>query len=185
MHCTLARAAAALAFGAALYAAPLASPVVAQAMLNSVADFALPTTAGVTRSIVQYRGRVVLLFFEDRGTVRQNEHLRRALTQVQRTEPPLAGLFALVPVANVSGYNYWPMRHFAEQTVRSYARNTGIELWLDWSHTLQSRLRLREGVSNVVVIDRHGRVRYHRWGRVPDTEVTPFMNLLRALAREN
>jgi predicted transcriptional regulator len=155
-----------------------------QGVLNSIANFSLPTTAGATRSISQYRGRVVILFYEDRNSTSQNEHVKQAIARAHRADPQVTQQFALVPIANVGAYNFWPAEYFAREAITAVARANHVELWFDWDGQLIRSLRLRDNASNVVVLDRRGRVRYHRAGRVPDAEVASFVALLRQLAQE-
>lgn len=166
----------------AVLAAGLSAP--AQQRLGAPVNFSLPTTSGHPRSVAQYRGRVVILFYESREVVAQNQPLKDALGRQGERDPSLAQRFALIPVANVGAYNFWPAQHFAREAITAIARHQGVEMWFDWDRTLVHALGLRDGASNVVVLDRQGRVRYHRWGRIAPGDVERFLSTLSAVANE-
>jgi predicted transcriptional regulator len=147
-----------------------------------VVEFALPTTAAASRSVSQYRGRVVVIFYENRDAISQNQALKDAIGRVGAQDPTLAQRFALVAVANLAEFAFWPAEYFAREAITRVARHAHVELWLDWHHVLFRRLGLRDGVSNVVVLDREGRVRLRRSGAIPASQVQPFLRALAAIA---
>lgn len=160
-------------------AAPVAPVVTGPAV-----DFALPTTAGRDRNVSAYRGKVVILFYETRGAITMNQHVKDAMGRQFNADRSLANRFALIAACNVAEYNSWPSQYFAREAISAVARSQHIELWLDWQRSLISRLALRDGTSNIVLIDKQGRVRSRRFGRVADGQVQAFINEMLALGNE-
>jgi hypothetical protein len=147
-------------------------------------DFSLPTTAGRDRSAAQLRGKVIVLFYETRGTITLNQHVKDAMGARFNRDRSLINRFALVAACNVAEYNSWPSQYFAREAISAVARSQRIELWLDWNRTLIQRLGLRDGTSNIVLIDRQGRVRERLYGRVTDGGVGPLLDRMIALGNE-
>ena len=161
-------------------AAPRPSPVVT----GPVVDFSLPTTAGRERNVSAYRGRVVVLFYETRGAITQNQHVKDAMGRRFDADRSLVNRFSLIAACNVAEYNSWPSQYFAREAISAVARAQRIELWLDWQRTLIQRLSLRDATSNIVLIDKQGHVRSRRFGRVADDQVQPLITEMMTLAAE-
>jgi hypothetical protein len=161
-----------------------ATTIPAAVVTGPAIDFTLPTTAGRDRSVSHYRGKVVVLFYETRGTITQNQHVKDAMGQRFNADHSLAHRFALIAACNVAEYNSWPAQYFAREAISAVARAQRIELWLDWQRTLISQLSLRDQSSNIVLIDKQGRVRSRRAGRVADNLVQPLINEMLTLAQE-
>ncbi|MBL8682065.1 MAG: hypothetical protein JNK05_23055 [Myxococcales bacterium] len=168
---------------ASLTAASLLAPnaVLAQA---APVDFTLPTTSGRDRAVSQFRGKVVVLFYETRGTITQNQHVKDAMGARFNRDRTLANRFSLIAACNVAEYNSWPSQYFAREAITTVARSQRIELWLDWNRTLIQRLGLRDGTSNIVLIDKLGRIRERNWGRVADANVNALLDRMIALGNE-
>jgi predicted transcriptional regulator len=131
----------------------------------------LPTTSGASRSLADLRGRVAVLFYEDRHSRDHNEHVKRALRALLASDRALAARVVVVPVANLGGYDFWPARYFARRAVEKIARRHRLEIWLDWDRVLQRELGLRDEVANVAVLDPRGRMRFHRTGPLTEKEI--------------
>ena len=147
-------------------------------------DFSLPTTSGRDRNLSQFRGKVVVLFYETRGTITQNQHVKDAMGVRFNRDRALANRFTLIAACNVAEYNSRPSQYFAREAITTVARSQRIELWLDWNRTLIQRLGLRDGTSNIVLVDKLGRIRERNWGRVADANVNALLDRMIALGNE-
>jgi hypothetical protein len=155
----------------------------AQAVPGAV-DFTLPTTAGRDRSLSSLRGKAVVLFYETRGTITQNQHVKDAMGARFNADRSLSNRIALIASCNVAEYNSWPSQYFAREAITTVARQQRIELWLDWNRTLIQRLGLRDNVSNIALVDKQGRLRERNWGRVADGQVQALIDRIVALGNE-
>jgi hypothetical protein len=129
-------------------------------------DFALEGTSGQTRRLRDYRGRVVILIYEDRDSNQQNNDLKRELAERARAEN-LTRDVAVVPVANLSSYSFWPASGFARDAVVDIARQQGMEILIDWSNSMSGAYRFRPSTSYVMVLGRDGRVLFRHAGALP------------------
>ncbi len=125
--------------------------------------FSLEGTSGRTRRLGDYAGRVVILMYEDRDSNQQNDALKQELSRRARAQD-LSSTVAVVPVANLSGYDFWPARGYARDAVVDIARQQGIEILIDWSGAMASAYRFRPSTSYVMVLSRDGRVMYRHAG---------------------
>jgi hypothetical protein len=143
---------------------PAQAPSVATAVgLPRAPDFSLESTAGATRRLRDYLGRVVIILYEDRDSNQQNDTLKRELAEHARTDD-LTRDVSLVPVANLSSYNFWPAKGYARDAVVDIARQQGYEIMIDWTGDMGRAYRFRPGQSHVLVLSREGRVLFRTAG---------------------
>ena len=138
-------------------------PVTASVGLPRAPAFSLESTAGVTRRLRDYAGRVVIIVYEDRDSNMQNDELKRELADHAR-RGELTRDVSLVAVANLSGYNFWPARGYARDAVVDIARRQGYEIMIDWSGEMAAAYHFRPARSHVLVVSRDGRVLFRYEG---------------------
>jgi hypothetical protein len=120
--------------------------------------------------------------YEDRDSQELNARLKaevRARIRAERLERALA----VVPVADLRRYDYWPARAVVRRAVVERARELGTEILLDWRGDLARRYGFRSPGSNVVLIGHQGALLYQRFGPLDGPERLRFhQTLARALA---
>ena len=126
--------------------------------------------------------RPVLIVYEDKGSAQQNEPLKRDLARSAEGDR-YRGKLALVAVADVSGYDFWPVRGIVKDAIRSESRKHNTVIYCDWSGAFRRALGLNKDASNVVLLDRAGRVLFARAGTLSPAEREALLTLLRTLAR--
>lgn len=140
-------------------------------------SFALESTGGGRRSLVDYAGRVVLLMYEDRDSQEQNASLKAEIRQRIRQES-LGRNLAVVPIADVRRYDYWPARSVVRRAVADQARALGTEILLDWNGEIARRYGFRTPGSNVALIGRAGELLHQRTGALAADERRRFHRIL-------
>ena len=172
---------ASLAVGAAV--GPRAAAL-AQQTPGPIVAFSLESTAGGHTSTASMRGKVVVIFYEDRDHREDNAELKGLLTRFVAGNELRAEL-TIVPVANVSGLDFPPASAFARAAVRAVASDLGIAVLFDWQRTLQAApISLRDSASNVLVLDRAGRVVFRYAGAVTGDPRSRFFRAIRRAIRD-
>jgi hypothetical protein len=147
--------------------------------------FALEGTTGATRTLWSYAGRVLLMMYEDRDSQGLNAALKEEVRQRMAAER-LSGLLVVVPVADVSRYDYWPARSVVRKAVVEQARKLGAEILLDWKGQVRRRYGFRSPGSNVALIGHDGQLLFHQTTTLADPDRRRFHELLTgALAARN
>src|SRR5271154_6933496 len=82
-----------------------------------------------------FRGKPLILFYEDRFSAEQNAPLKQVLRE-RADVLRLGRLVRVVGVANVAAYAFWPARAFVVLAVRAVERRDRIPVMLDWKRTL-------------------------------------------------
>ena len=126
----------------------------------------------------QFRGKPLILFYEDRGSAEQNARLKRTLRERAEAQK-LSSAARVLGVANVASYDFWPARGFVLSAVRTLERSDKVQVLLDWKHALaEAPFRLPEGTSSVVLLDAEGHLVQAWSGPVEGPAAEQFFEVL-------
>lgn len=124
-------------------------------------------------------GRPILVVYEDKDSSSMNAPLKRELSVLARGDR-YRNAVALVPVADVEGYDYWPVRGFVKDAIRDESKKIGATIYCDWDGSFRRAAGLRRGTSSVVLIGRDARVLFASEGPLPKPDRDRLLRLLRA-----
>ena len=130
-------------------------------------DVTLESSRGGNRAISTYRGKVVVLFYEDRHHTETNARVKEAVARYGQ-EHKLQDKVEVVAVANLKGYDFSPASNIARRAIKAIAAKVGIEILMDWRGDAMTPLGVQDSNANVVVLDRGGVIRYRTTGRLHD-----------------
>lgn len=146
-------------------------------------EFSLEETSGQTRTMSAVRGRVVVIFYEDRGHTDTNRDLKMNLYRFVQ-DNHLQEQMTTYAVANIGSLD-GILRDMARGAIRAIAAQYGIQILLDWDGSLQrAPFSMHDGDANLAIVDRQGRIRWQHAGAVGDAERSSFYRSLRQLLRE-
>jgi hypothetical protein len=151
-----------------LFMAALVSGAVGVADIPRL-DAALLDARDAAVHLSSFRGKPLVLFYEDRFSAEQNTKLKQALRE--RAEARQHGRGArVVGVANVAAYDFWPARGFVLSAVRAVERRDRVPVLLDWKRVLgEAPWSLPDGASSVVLLDAEGHL-VRAWSGVVEGE---------------
>jgi Bacterial protein of unknown function (YtfJ_HI0045) len=154
--------------------AALASPKEGEAAPNAH----LEDADGRPLDIKNLKGKPILVVYEDKDSAQQNQVLKDELSKLARGDR-YKGAVALAAVADLSSYDFWPVKGFVKDAIREESKKQGTTIYCDWTGLFRSTLKLRRGVSNVVLVGKDGRVLFASEGAVPAPERKRLVSLLR------
>lgn len=129
--------------------------------------------------IASARGKPILVVYEDKDSANLNAGFKLELGRLAKSGQ-YRDAVALVPVADVRGYDYWPVRGFVKDAIRSESRRQGTTIYCDWSGEFSRALALPRATSNVVLYGKDGRVLFAKAGQLSQRELQSAIQLLRA-----
>jgi predicted transcriptional regulator len=138
-------------------------------------EFSCEGTSGRTRHLSHYLGRAVIIVYEDRDSNHQNDVLKQELAARARAQD-LTQDVSVVPVANLSGFAFWPAQGFARDAVLDIARQQQMEILIDWTGEMARSYRFRPAMSYVMVLSREGRVLFRHAGTLDSSARGRFFN---------
>lgn len=105
----------------------------------------------------QLRGKPTLIVYEDKSSAEQNRAFKDELMAI-RNDPRYTRAFHFAAVADVSPYRGWPIEGVARGVLRKRARAAGTQIYCDWDGSFRAAYQLVPHQSNVVLLDKEGRV---------------------------
>jgi cytochrome oxidase Cu insertion factor (SCO1/SenC/PrrC family) len=162
---------------------PVTAPSSGPPVLSEPLDFDIEETSGVTRNLRALRGRIVVVFHEDREHTDTNRALKMELHQFIQ-DNALGSEITTYGIANLHGVE-GVIRDLARTAIRAMAAQYGIQILLDWEGVLLAApFSCADHEANFLLIDRQGRIRYRHAGVIEGTERTAMYRVLRALIHE-
>ncbi len=144
-------------------------------------DARVSTTRGEASRLSAFRGKPVVVFYEDKDSAELNKGFKARLFERARQQGLLdaAHVFA---VANLKAFDFFPARQFAQAAVKKEEVKVGIPIFIDWEGELSSApLSLPSKTSSVLLVDSGGNEVFRASGRLNDAEQHRFFELLGGL----
>lgn len=152
-------------------------------VLSEPADFELEETSGAMRTLHDVRGRLVIVFYEDREHTPDNQELKLLLHRFVE-DNHLRDRITTYGVADVFGID-GVVRDMARTAIRAIAAQYGIQILLDWTGVLRGApFGFPAAASTIGVFDRAGRLRYRVSGAHSAAQRSDLFRTLRQLLRE-
>lgn len=169
------RAALAAAFAASLTTNASALPSVGKEAPNvRVAD-----VDGRALELSQLRGKPVLLVYENQEATKQNVALKSELSK-RATGEAYRKSIALVAVADVDGYDYWPARGFVKRAIRAESKKLGSTIYVDWDGSVRKNAGFTKGKSTVMLLGADGKVLFSQEGTLDAANREALFKILEA-----
>lgn len=124
-------------------------------------------------------GRPILVLYEDQGSAKMNDPLKVELSRLARGDR-YRDAVALVPVADVQGYDFWPARGFVKDAIRAESKKAGATIYCDWDGSFQRAVGFKRGTSSVLLVGRNARVLFASEGPLAKEQRERLIELLRA-----
>jgi len=128
------------------------------------------------------RGKVVVLFYEDRQVVDKNDELKDELTRLYQDQPEdiKKEIFRLVVIdcsqATLPTLAIW------KHKLAQHSLTLGFTIYGDWNRKMLLDYGMEKNDSNFRIIDKKGVIRYSSMGKINNGEIKNIKNLLISLA---
>jgi peroxiredoxin len=135
-------------------------------------------------SLDMIRGKVIVLFYESRHSLRQNHELKDVLTRFYRAQPAniKKEVFRLVVID--CSQSIWPTAPIWKSKLREHSGEEGFTIYGDWNRKMFKDYSMKAEKSNFLIIDKHGIIRYAAAGKIPPGQFKKIKELLLALVQE-
>ncbi|MBJ6761511.1 hypothetical protein JGU66_12105 [Myxococcaceae bacterium JPH2] len=148
-------------------------------------DATLRGSSGAEVKLSRWRGKPVILFYEDRDSTTLNAALKEELFAKGREHGLLSAAW-VVAVANLQRYDFFPARQIALSYVRDEEKKVGIPILVDLDGTLgRAPWELPTKTSNVLLLDATGAVVFQHAGRMKPEERAAFFVQLGTLVGQD
>lgn len=164
---------------ATLLTVPASRAVAWGAPSAPVVNFTLESSGGGNRTLEAYRGKVVVLFYEDRHHTETNARVKEAVGRYGLANG-LQDKVAVVAVANLKGFDFAPASTIARKAIQTIASRFKIEILMDWRGALIDGLGMKDANANVAVIDPDGHLRWRNSGRLSEEDQKSLLSSVQA-----
>ncbi|WP_224364994.1 hypothetical protein [Hyalangium versicolor] len=148
---------------------------------SSPLDATLKSSDGESAPLSKWRGKPVILFYEDKDSTRLNLALKEELFERGKKHGLLESAW-VVAVANLEKFNFFPARQIALSYVRDEEKKVGVPILVDLDGTLGGKpWALPKKTSTVMLLDATGAVVYSYSGRLEEAERKTFFTALSRL----
>ncbi|HYI00764.1 hypothetical protein [Hyalangium sp.] len=153
----------------------------ADGLRSSPLEATLKSSAGVQTPLSKWRGKPVILFYEDKDSTQLNLALKEELFERGKKHGLLEAAW-VVAVANLEKFNFFPARQIALSHVRAEEKKAGVPILVDLEGTLGGPpWALPKKTSTVMLLDATGAVVYSYSGRLEAAEQKTFFDALSRL----
>lgn len=133
-------------------------------------------------SLKDIKGKVAAIFYETKGTKEKNRKLKNELNKFyDRLPESIKENVARVAVVNCKDVIFsgvW------KSALRRNSEKEGITIYGDWSGEMASAYKVKANDSNIIIIDKHGIIRYYHSGIAGDKEIDKIKDLVKKLISE-
>jgi len=123
-------------------------------------------------------GKPILVLYEDKDSATMNVAFKNDLARLARGDK-YRDAVALVPVADVQSYDFWPARGFVKDAIRDESKKIGATIYCDWDGGFQRAVAFKRGTSSVMLIGRDARIVFASEGALSKEQREHVINLLR------
>jgi hypothetical protein len=134
---------------------------------------------GRAQELKAWKGKPILIVYEDKESATQNQPLKDILSKLAKGDRYKAAV-ALAAVADVSAYDYWPVKGFVKDAIRDESRKQGTTIYCDWSGSFRGAYRFHRGLSSIVLVGRDGHVLFAAEGVVSADQRQRLVDLLKS-----
>jgi hypothetical protein len=125
------------------------------------------------------KGKPILIVYEDKDSAQQNDVLKKELSRLARGDK-YKSMIALAAIADVSSYDFWPVKGFVKDAIREESKKAGTTIYCDWDGRFRSTYKIREGTSNVILVGKDGHVLFAAEGSLKAPERKRLLDLIKA-----
>jgi predicted transcriptional regulator len=130
------------------------------------------------------KGKVTAIFYQNKDMVDANKRLKDELNKLYYEQTGIVkDVLVRLPIIDCSDA-FWPFLGIWKRRIREYSKKEGMAIYCDWKGTMSSDYKMKADVSNVVIIDKGGRIRFFTSGEVKEEEINGVKELLIVLAGE-
>lgn len=145
--------------------------------------FSVETADGKVTDNGVLKGKVVVLFYESKDAMDKSRPLKNHLNGFYaRLETEMQNTMERMAVLACRGV-VWPVKEIWKKRMLEESRQWGVPVYGDWDGVMEKAFGFDAEDTNLIVMDRHGVVRYASTGAVSPREADALVNLLAKLLK--
>jgi len=134
---------------------------------------------GNALELKSFKGKPTLIVYEDKDSAALNKSFKEELSKLAKGDKYKSAV-GLAAVADVSSYDWWPVKGFVKSAIRDESKKAGTTIYCDWKGSFRDTLKLKKNSSNVVLIGKDGKVLFAGEGALDANERKRLLELLKS-----
>jgi len=161
------------------------SSLAADSLIGSAAPhFSVQSGDDKELTLDMLKGKVTAIFYENKDIVDANKRLKNELNKLYSEQTDaLKNVLVRLPIIDCSDA-FWPFLGLWKRKLREHSKKHGMAIYCDWKGKMSADYKMKADVSNIVIIDKGGRIRFFSAGDVSTEEISNVKLLLKVLAAE-
>ena len=161
------------------------SALAASGLLGSAAPhFRVQSGDDQELTLDMLKGKVTAIFYENKDIVDANKRLKNELNKLYSEQTDaLKNVLVRLPIIDCSDA-FWPFQGLWKRKLREHSKKHGMAIYCDWNGKMSADYKMKADVSNIVIIDKGGSIRFFTSGEVSAEEINNVKLLLKMLAAE-
>lgn len=124
-------------------------------------------------------GKPILIVYEDKDSGKMNQAFKDELAKLAKGDK-YKDKVALAAVADLTAYNYWPVKGFVKDSIRKESKKVGTTIFCDWDGHVRVSYAFTKGTSSIVLLNKQGKVLFASEGKMSAEDRKKAIDLLRA-----
>lgn len=129
------------------------------------------------------KGKIAVIIYETRDTVEQNRAFKNELADLLAQSGSVRNATLVVAAINCVSAA-WPTKAIWESKLRENSAKEKMTIYGDWDGKMAADYKMTNDVSNVVIVDQQGAIRYRRAGKLDADAIRAVRALLVQVASE-
>lgn len=127
------------------------------------------------------KGKPFVIVYDNKDSAPTSAAFRKELVKVAKSDG-YKGRVAVVIVADVAAYGFWPAKGIVKDAVRKETKEQGITVYCDWTNSIRTAYKFRGPKSNIVLVGKNGNVVFTAEGSPEGASRKRFFDLLKGEA---
>jgi predicted transcriptional regulator len=164
----------------------LAAPASAEALPKvgtSRPGVALANADDETFDLRAVNGKPLVIVYESKDAAAQNTAFKADLKSLTATSTTFKEGYALTPIADADGYDYWPARGFVKSAIRDESKKIGRTVYIDWTGAARKSLGATHDKSAILIYGKDAKLKFAGEGTLSEADRKLALRVLKCEVR--
>jgi predicted transcriptional regulator len=115
-------------------------------------------------------GKPLVIVHESKDAAGQNTAFKADLRTLTTASTTFRDGYALIPIADADGYDYWPARGFVKSAIRDESKKIGRLVYIDWTGAARKALGVTHDKSAILIYGKDARLKFAAEGTLSEAD---------------
>jgi predicted transcriptional regulator len=115
-------------------------------------------------------GKPLIIVHESKDAAGQNTGFKADLKTLTASSAVFRDGYALIPIADADGYDYWPARGFVKSAIRDESKKIGRPVYIDWTGAARKSLGVTHDKSAILIYGKDAKLKFAAEGALSEAD---------------